>query len=356
VIFRIGLLVLALAAAFAPLPAPLVEAWYAGRVYPSLQPAVTGLSNRVPFAVFDVLLAAVVVWLAATAVRIVRGPRKESRLSAAFRGLANVVALAAIVYLAFLLLWGLNYRRVPLERRVDFSRSRVTPAAARSLAATVVKRVNLLQGQLPRASWPDWPETADALKGPFLRVQRQLGAGWAARPGVPKWSILSFYFERAAVDGMTDPFFLEVLVNRSLLPFERPAVLAHEWAHLAGYAGESEASFVGWLSCLQGPPAVEYSAHLSLLWHLLPSLPAPEREAITRQLHQDARDDLRAIARRLASTSPAIRRVAWRAYDGYLKANRVEEGVRSYGQAVDLMLGTRLSDTWVPALARAPGR
>ncbi len=355
-IFRIGLLVLALAAAFVPLPAPLVEAWYAGRVYPSLQPAVTGLSNRVPFAVFDVLLAAVVVWIAATAVRIVRGPRKGSRLSAAFRASANVVALAAIVYLAFLLLWGLNYRRVPLERRMDFSRSRVTPAAARLLAMKVVDRVNSLQGQLPRASWPDWAGTADALTGPFSRVQRQLGAGWAARPGVPKWSILSFYFERAAVDGMTDPFFLEVLVNRSLLPFERPAVLAHEWAHLAGYAGESEASFVGWLSCLQGPPAAEYSAHLSLLWHLLPSLPAPERETITRRLHQDARDDLRAIARRVASTSPAVRRVAWRAYDGYLKANRVEEGVRSYGQAVDLMLGTRLSNTWIPALARVPGR
>jgi hypothetical protein len=355
VILRIGLLVLALAAALAPLPAPLVESWYASRVYPSLQPAVTGLSNRAPFAFFDALIAAAAVWLVATAVRIVRGPRKGSRLFAAFRASANVAALAAVVYLAFLLLWGLNYRRVPLDQRVDFARTRVTPAAARSLAAKVVERANVLQGQLPRASWPDWPETAETLKGPFSRVQRQLGAGWVARPGRPKWSILSFYFERAAVDGMTDPFFLEVLVNRSLLPFERPAVLAHEWAHLAGYAGESEASFVGWLSCLQGPPALEYSAHLSLLWHLLPGLPAAEREAITRQLRQGARDDLRAIARRLESTSPAVRRVAWRAYDGYLKANRVEQGVRSYGQAVDLMLGTRLSDTWVPALARAPG-
>jgi len=356
VIVRIGLIVLALAAAVAPLPAPLVEAWYAGRVYPALQPAVTGFSNRAPFAFFDVLLAAVVVWLLATAARIVRGPRKGSRLSAAFKASVDLAALGAVVYLAFLLLWGLNYRRVPLERRVDFARSRVTPAAARSLAAKVVRRVNVLQGQLPRAAWPEWPETAEALKVPFSQVQRQLGAGWAARPGVPKWSILSFYFQRAAVDGMTDPFFLEVLVNRSLLPFERPAVLALDWAHLAGYAGESEASFFGWLSCLQGPPAVEYSAHLSLLWHLLTGLPDTEREAITRQLHQGAKDDLRAMARRIASTSPVVRRVAWRAYDGYLKANRVEQGVRSYGEAVDLMLGTRLSDTWVPALGRKPAR
>jgi hypothetical protein len=324
---------------------------YAGRVYPSLQPVVTGLSNRAPFAFFDLLIAAAAVWLVATAVRIVRGPRKGSRLFAAFRASADVAAVAAVVYLAFLLLWGLNYRRVPLERRVDL-RGRVTPRSA-VVAAKVVNGSTCAGAAATRVVARLARDCGHA-EGPFSRVQRQLGASWTARPGRPKWSVLSIYFERAAVDGMTDPFFLEILVNRSLLPFERPAVLAHEWAHLAGYAGESEASFVGWLSCLQGPPALEYSAHLSLLWHLLPGLPAAEREAITRQLHQGARDDLRAIARRLESTSPAVRRVAWRAYDGYLRANRVEQGVRSYGQAVELMLGTRLSEGVVPAPAGPP--
>jgi hypothetical protein len=39
-----------------------------------------------------------------------------------------------------------------------------------------------------------------------------------------------------------------------LLPFEKPFVAAHEWAHLAGYADESEASFVGWLTCVRAAP------------------------------------------------------------------------------------------------------
>ena len=349
-VVRLGLIVLALAAAFVPLPATLVEAWYARRLYPSLQPAVTGFSNQLPFALFDVLLATAAAWLVIAVFRIVRGPRKGGRLSATVRATANAVSLAAVLYLAFLFLWGLNYRRPALEGRVDFSRSRVTPAAAGALSAKVATRLNALQGKLPRAAWPEWPAVSEALRPSFMHVQRQLRSGWTPRAGVPKWSLLSFYFERAGVDGMTDPFFLEVIVNRALLPFERPAVLAHEWAHLAGYASESEASFVGWLACLQGPPALEYSAHLSLTWHLLPALPAPEREAMIRQLHPDVREDLRAISRRLASASPAVRQVAWRAYDGYLKANRVEQGVRSYGEALDLFLGTRLDEGWVPAL------
>jgi hypothetical protein len=37
--------------------------------------------------------------------------------------------------------------------------------------------------------------------------------------------------------------------------------------------------------------------------------------------------------------------VAWRVYDRYLKANRIEEGAASYAQVVRLLLGTRLGLT-----------
>ena len=61
---------------------------------------------------------------------------------------------------------------------------------------------------------------------------------------------------------MTDPFFLEVIVNPDVLPIERPFVVAHEWAHLAGYADESEANFVAWLTCAHGDAARDTVAGL----------------------------------------------------------------------------------------------
>ena len=80
----------------------------------------------------------------------------------------------------------------------------------------------------------------------------------------PKATLLDFYFRRAGVAGMTDPYFLETLVERNLIPFERPFVVAHEWSHLAGFADESEANFVGWLTCLRGSNADQYSGWLFL--------------------------------------------------------------------------------------------
>ena len=40
----------------------------------------------------------------------------------------------------------------------------------------------------------------------------------------------------------------------------------------------------------------------------------------------------------------------WRVYDEYLKANRVEEGVRNYGLVLTLLARARFDDGWVPVL------
>ena len=127
---------------------------------------------------------------------------------------------------------------------------------------------------------------------------------------------------------------------------------AHEWAHLAGYADESEANFIGWLVCLQGPPAAEYSGQLALLWQVLPALSREDRQAAVKTLSPGVRADLAAIADRLSKATPVLREASWRVYDKYLKANRVEKGVRSYDAALELMLGTRFSAGWVPETRR----
>ncbi|HSK10376.1 MAG TPA: DUF3810 family protein [Vicinamibacterales bacterium] len=349
-ILRVGVVVIAVIAAIAPLPASWVERLYSGLAYPAWQRVATGASNAVPFALFDVLLLLVAVRVGVLLVRIVR-PGARRGMRGVLAGVLALVALAAVLYLAFLLSWGLNYRRVGLASRLDHDAGRVTAEAAVALAREMVSGANRLHDEAHRdpASW----ETVSARLAPaFAGVQQQLDGRSPARPATPKWSPLTFYFERAGVDGMTNPFFLEVLVNQQLLPFERPAVLAHEWAHLAGYADESEANFVGWLICLQGPPAARYSAHLAILWDLLGALPPDERARAARELRAGPRADLQAVARRIAGTTPVLREVSWRVYDRYLKANRVEAGVRSYGTALQLMLGTRIEPGWKPALRR----
>jgi hypothetical protein len=45
-------------------------------------------------------------------------------------------------------------------------------------------------------------------------------------------------------------------------------------------------------------------------------------------------------------------RAGYALYDRYLKANRVESGIRSYGEVLRLMLGTRFTGEGVPVLRK----
>jgi len=127
-------------------------------------------------------------------------------------------------------------------------------------------------------------------------------------------------------------------------------VIAHEWAHLAGYADESEANFVAWLTCLGGDALAQYSGWLAAYEHAARALPRDVRRDLT-PLGPGPRSDFQAMAARYARSSPAVREAAYDVYDSYLKANRVQEGIASYDAVVRLMLGTRFGPGWTP-LAR----
>ena len=350
----------AVAIVLTPLPRASVERAYARGAYPLIQPRLTSLTNRTPVAWFDVMVlfvggGVVAMWIAR--LRHVRrshsgeGGRPTGVLKT-MGGLAvDTAAVAAVIYLWFLIAWGLNYQREPLSTQLDFREDRITREALRDLALRNIESLNALHKNAHAGGWPELQAVPGRLAPAFLRAQRDLAMTWQAEPGLPKRSLLNFYFTRVSIDGMTDPFFLETLANQSLLPFERPATVAHEWGHLAGYADESEANFLGWLICMRGSTPERYSGWLSLYGTVMNSLPRADREELSRSLDEGPREDLRAIAERIQRQAlPMASRAGYALYDRFLKANRVEAGIRSYSEVLRLLLGTKFNDDGSPVL------
>ena len=344
-----ALVVVAIGAAIVPMPPAAVERFYSGGLYLALQPLLTSASNRLPFALFDALLViALGAWLASVAVDMVRA-RRRGWARQVGRTIARTVVWTAILYLLFLALWGLNYRRLSLAQKLQFDARTVSPGAARVLLSTTIAELNALHERAHADGWPP----ADAIDVPlaqaFARVQLELGAARLAVPGRPKRTLLDLYFRRAAVEGMTDPYFLETLVGSDLLPFERPFIVAHEWSHLAGFADEGEANFLGWLTCLRGTEAEQYSGWLFLYGEAIRAVAGRDRAELSARLAPGPRDDLRTIAVRIQrQISPWLSAEGWRVYDQYLKANRVEAGAASYAEVVRLALGVRFGANWTP--------
>ncbi len=331
---------LAAAALLAPIPAPLVERWYSSALFPLVQRTVTAASNLTAVAWLDLFIVIVVAGLA---LRTLRDAARWPFSRVVLRLAGRLVSVAAVVCLAFVLLWGLNYRRMPLLDKVAYQPSRITVDAATALAKETVTRVNALHAQAHAAGWPATDAIDPVLAESFRRTLRAVGVTSAMLPGRPKRSMLDLYFRRAGVAGMTDPFFLETLVASDILPFERPHVVAHEWAHLAGMTDEGEANFVAWLTCVRGTPPHQYSGWIFLYSEVLAGLPRDRAQPIGAQLSAGPRADLQAMRERaLREVNPRVAGAGWLVYDQYLKANRVEAGTASYAQVVQLVLGTGL--------------
>jgi hypothetical protein len=340
-VLQVALVLLAAAIALFPPAAPVVERWYAKGFYPILQSSTTPISNRLSFPFFDIALIVVVVLAIGLWTWSIRTARKKRSIRPIGRGLAGTITIAAVIYLWFLSAWGLNYARPPLESVLPYDNSLVTPAAVRALAERAVREANRTHAAAHAAGFPAIADRPPALAAAFHDVERELGRPRETVLGVPKRSLLSPFFRAGGVSGMLAPFFLETLINPDLTGPERPMVLAHEWAHLAGFAPESDASYVGYLAALRADPASQYSAWLELVSDAANQLQPVTQRLVLQELGPGPRADQEAIRQRLKALVKPVQNVAWSTYDQMLKSQGVEEGVQSYSRVVQLLIGTR---------------
>src|SRR5262245_48481920 len=198
----------------------MVERLYSTTFYLKVQNILTPASNTIPIAWLDIAVAC---FLIASVEFIIWRVRIFGARRAFGRNLITAAGTAAWLYLLFLALWGLNYRRVPLEQKLDYQQSRLTREAAIEFTNGAVAQANAVYTAAHATAF-----TRDALATSFADTQIALGATRLTVPGVPKRSLLNYYFRRAAIDGMTNPYFLVILVNLPVLEVVRPLVVAHE--------------------------------------------------------------------------------------------------------------------------------
>jgi hypothetical protein len=325
----------------------LVERLYARRIYPGLDALLACTGARVaPFAAAELLglllAAAGLAGLGWWCVGLVRRPREAARK--ALRGLLVLACAASGLYAAFVVAWGLNYRRAPLGERLGWPVARPGVAELRTLCEELAPQVDALR-------------SASVLDGDPRRVAARAAAGFgrlgeALAPAVPamataavKPALLSPLMSRSLTYGMVIPWSHEALINRDTPPPAIPLTVCHEMAHQRGIAREDEAGFVGYLAARLHPDAdFRYSAL---------------RFALAEALGQLARVDPQAAAGLVAGLSPAVRadyrlesewarrhrsafsRAQSKAYDGYLKSQGQPEGLATYGRVVDLLIAER---------------
>ena len=114
---KAGVIAAAIACFFLPLGPSFIERWYSTGFYPVLQRLLTPISNLIPFALFDLLTLVAAVLAVRAIVRAIRQARQLRRWQPLWTTTVNLATAAAAIYLVFLVVWGFNYRRVPMSAR-----------------------------------------------------------------------------------------------------------------------------------------------------------------------------------------------------------------------------------------------
>ncbi|MBI3653668.1 MAG: DUF3810 family protein [Acidobacteria bacterium] len=353
----VTIVIAAILLAIFQLPASFIERFYANGWYPRLQPRVTALTNHLPFALYDVLVIALLIGLPVWWTRRLVKAGKGRRWRCAAHLVANTVVLAAVLFLLFQLLWGFNYMRLPLTAKLDYNAERINEEAAVRLYSATVAHLNAEAAAAHQTPWPDDEEWRRRLQPSYNALLQELGRPNDITLGKAKATVFDPYLEASGISGFLNPYGYETIVGRGYHPLERAFTLAHEWGHLAGYADESEASFIGVLALLRSADAAcRYAGWLALYSHLpLRSLKEKlqAQTSLLPKLSTQVEDDLRAMneAAEKRRINPAVSQAQWQMYDQFLK---VQHATASYGELISLLLGTEFHDDWRPVLQAAP--
>ena len=261
---------------------------------------------------------------------------------------ANTACLVGVLTLMFALGAGINYGRKPLAYHLGLE---IRPSSAMELAALteiLAVQANELATQVQRNEYGHMvvaTHSMVSLSGEARDIFRAAGEDIPALRGfVPhaKPIMYSRFMSRLRIMGIYSPFTMEAHVNIDVMHYHIPATMLHELAHFRGFMREDEANFIAWLvGHHSGHVCFMYSGALLALSYAanqLHRVNTYEHSRIMAMVHPYIWADWAANRAYWQQFEGPLADVSRAANDAYLRANRQEDGVFSYGRVVDLLL------------------
>ena len=247
----------------------------------------------------------------------------------------------------FFWLWGYNYSRISIEDHLGIS--------PEPLNLEQLKTALDAQTKIMIESRQAIPGLSDTLV--FNEELLPRGYEKAIRASVIRWLAQNNYptvgrvrgrelypkgiFLRFSSSGLYFPFTAEGHVDAGVHALQKPYIIAHEMSHGYGFGDEGTCNFVGFLAASSADhPVLAYSGHLSY-WRTLATnylrYRPKEYRAYRARLPLGIQKDLDAINQVLRDYPDIMPRFRYYAYDTYLKAQGIQEGIQNYNRVIMLV-------------------
>lgn len=324
------------------------EQIYSRGFYRAISGAVSKYFNLFPFSCAEIILYAALIFAVFFLVNAVSCIIRRHGLALLWLAV-TAGCIFTTGYFLFMLMWGLNYCRVPIEESLGYKTGSPTVTELSAIMQSETERINSLCGSINYDG-----NGCSHYPGGFKKISSEVNDGYDAlikqsapqknlfgtnRPR-PKGVIASKLMSYTGIEGIFIPFTYEPNVNTDSPDFVLPFDAAHESAHFKGFAREQEANFIAYLACsANSDPYFQYSAHMEAYIYVSNALyetDSAEWKSVAAQLDSRASGDFKYYSDYVAAHQSYAAEVSNKVNDSYLKSQG-QSGVITYDMFVTLL-------------------
>lgn len=337
----------------------IVDIYYSSFINKYVVSILSKISGIFPFSLYEVTMYIIVFSIILFIVHIVKAliTNRGYLIPLLKKSILNILSIISIGYFLFIVLWGLNYNRTPLQETIISNYNNSYNNNVSFEGHTVEELANLYKFLIDKTN-----ETRKLVlenengvmkansdyKGILSRAQMgydnivdflpQVGGSYSKA----KYIISSNLMCYTGITGIYFPFTGEANVNVAVPDMYIPSTTIHEMAHQRGYASEDEANFIAYLGSINHPDVdFNYSGYILALNHTTNALYSADYDAyveLSKEISDEVKTDLRYNRDFWKKYEGKVNEISSKFNDSYLKANGVVEGTASYGKMVDLLL------------------
>ncbi|AWA30136.1 DUF3810 domain-containing protein [Flavobacterium magnum] len=318
-----------------------VERLYSNGLYLPISKGMRILFGWIPFSFGDVLYSVVFVFI----FRWIFLKRKTWKIHWK-ANLLHIASFISVAYFAFHLLWAFNYYRVPLNETLGI-RKDYTQTELREFTLKLIEKTNAVQLKITKNQNAKvvFPQSRETIYGKALNGYGHLSAQYPQfnyTHSSIKGSIYSLPLTYMGFSGYLNPFTGEAQVNDKMPLYSFPVTVCHEMAHQLGYASESEANFIGFLSAKSNADLYfQYAAYSFALRYCLNTFERT-KEGNSKQfmplINKGILENYKESRAFWEQYETFIETGFKIFYDRFLKMNQQKDGMEGYSRFVELMV------------------
>lgn len=313
-----------------------VEKFYSNGFYPFLFNIYKSFLNKVSFSIGDILYLLILIYLGVCFFKFIRRRLKFKHI------VINILSSISIIIIVFYCGWGLNYFRIPLNKRIGY-KINYSEKEIENTLNILIKNSNQLHKSLTNCD-------SLAVNIPYNKtkiaslIENEFNFDlekYNVKPYL-KNSIFSTLLSYMGYAGYLNPFTLETQINTKIPKLNYIFTAAHEMAHQLGVASESEANFIAFYTCINNlDPFIRFTGYVFALNYCYGELikinPTKANKAI-KSLSFGIKENFRELSQFWKLYRNPIEPILKKGFDSYLKLNGQTQGIKSYDEMTGLVI------------------